>query len=310
MFETYSTSLNSLVSRANSTQTDAQEVNPDPYGYKPTFAVCILFLSLFGVSTFIHFCQAIAYRKWFFLYTAVFAGLIELAGWSGRLWSNQNLSNNNAFLIQIVCTIIAPTPLLAANFVILARIIKKLDDCYSRLGPRLYSRIFLSCDIIALVVQGAGGGIASGTVNQDVVNLGSHVMLAGIVFQLVVMICFMMLAMEFFYRYSSDLPIRKARIVKPVIISNRMEVLVYAGMFNTICLFIRAIYRTVELADGFDGEVIRTQWLFNFFDATMVVLAMFTYNFAHPGRLLEEDNDENDSESLRRLPMDDVALKA
>lgn len=101
----------------------------------------------------IHLCQAFMYRKWFFLYTAVFAGFIELAGWSGRLWSSQNVDNSDAFTIQyvifvlhctsyfdnlrrIICTIVAPTPLLAANFIILSRIIRKLGESYSRLSPR------------------------------------------------------------------------------------------------------------------------------------------------------------------------------
>lgn len=117
-----------------------------------------------------------------------------------------------SYLHRIVCTIIAPTPLLAANFVILARIIGKLGDSYSRLGPRLCrsfflyipdggitdsssdSRIFLSCvsiwsvllsplmhtafsqqDVIALVVQGGGGGIASGNnLPQSQINLVSR----------------------------------------------------------------------------------------------------------------------------------------
>ncbi|KAF5379569.1 hypothetical protein D9757_009263 [Collybiopsis confluens] len=305
MFDTY---FSFFVSRAESAQAQAQDVNPDPYGYRPTPAVCVLFLVLFGASTFIHFWQAIAYRKWFFLYTAVFAGLIELAGWSGRFWSSQNLSNGNAFLIQIVCTIIAPTPLLAANFIILARMIEKLGHSYSRLGPRLYSRIFLSCDIIALVVQGAGGGIASGHVSRSVLNLGSHIMLGGIIFQLGVMICFIFLATEYFWRYSRDRPIRTTQSLTPVIMSSKMELLVYAGMFNSGCLFIRSIYRTIELADGFDGKVIQTQWLFNLFDATMVVLAMFIYNFAHPGLLMVEDRDvtvdKNFNESQEYLPME------
>ncbi|KAE9404180.1 RTA1-domain-containing protein [Gymnopus androsaceus JB14] len=301
MLDTYLTSLTSFVSR-DSTTTQAQQVQQSPYGYTPTFAVCILFLTLFGVSSFVHLCQAIAYRKWFFLYTAVFAGLIELAGWSGRIWSSENVDNGNAFLIQIVCTIIAPTPLLAANFVILARIIRKLGDSYSRLGPRLYSRIFLSCDLVALVVQGGGGGIASGNnIPRAQLNLRKTFMRywQEFVFQLIVMICYMTLATEYFWRFSRQRPVRRATEIemrKPAVINDRLQLLIYALMFNTGCLFIRAIYRTIELADGFDGKVIQTQWLFNFFDATMVVFAMYTFNLAHPGRLLDEDDNSSFAE--------------
>ncbi|KAJ3927553.1 MAG: hypothetical protein NXY57DRAFT_1042324 [Lentinula lateritia] len=121
----------------------------DPYGYKPTLSICLLFLCLFGISS------PLFYRKWFFLYTAVLAGLVEILGWPGRLWSNQNLPNSTAFTMQITCTIMGPTPLLAANFIILAGIIRKIGDCYS---------------------QGGGGGIASAAKDTDTVNLvhGPH----------------------------------------------------------------------------------------------------------------------------------------
>jgi hypothetical protein len=69
---------------------------------------------------------------------------------------------------------------------------------------------------------------------------------------------------------------------------------------------LRAIYRTVELADGWNGKIISTQILFSTFlsrlfvnrahgkrffflvvlDGAMITLAMYTMNIAHPGLLL------------------------
>ncbi|KAJ4464586.1 RTA1 like protein-domain-containing protein [Lentinula lateritia] len=268
----------------------------DPFGYKPTLSICLLFLCLFGISSLIHFSQALCYRKWFFLYTAVLAGLVEILGWSGRLWSNQNLPNSTAFTMQITCTIMGPTALLAANFIILAGIIRKIGDCYCRLSPRLYSIIFLSCDFIALAVQGGGGGIASATSYSALNKQGAHIMLAGIVFQLVVIICYMVLAIEFFWRYSRGTPVLSgsgvvSKLSTKVAVDEQDRLMIYALILNTTCLFIRAIYRTIELTDGFHGKIIRTQWLFNVFDGAMIVLAMYAFNVAHPGRLLVEDKE-------------------
>ncbi|KAJ3899004.1 RTA1 like protein [Lentinula edodes] len=273
------------------------EVDLDPHGYKPTLSICILFLCLFGDSSLIHFSQALFYRKWFLLYTAVLAGLVEILGWSGRLWSNQNLPNSTVFTVQITCTIMGPTPLLAANFIILAGVIRKLGDCYCQLSPRLYSIIFLSCDFIALAVQGGGGGIASAAKDTaDTVNLGSHIMLGGIVFQLVVIICYVVLAIEFFWRYSRGRPVCSGSgvVSKPstkFAVDKHDRLMIYALILYTSCLFIRAIYRTIELTDGFHGKIIETQWLFNIFDGAMIVLAMYAFNVAHPGRLLVEDKE-------------------
>jgi len=62
-------------------------------------------------------------------------------------------------LSQAVNLVIAPTPLVAANFILLGRIIRRLGPQYSRLTPRRYTIIFVSCDIISLLVQAMGGGI-------------------------------------------------------------------------------------------------------------------------------------------------------
>jgi len=48
----------------------------------------------------------------------------------------------------------------------------------------------------------------------------------------------------------------------------------------------RSVYRTIELADGWNGRIISTEWYFNVFDATPIVLAMVAINIFHPGRLL------------------------
>ncbi|KAF5332063.1 hypothetical protein D9758_016252 [Tetrapyrgos nigripes] len=70
--------------------------------------------------------------------------------------------------------------------------------------------------------------------------------------------------------------------------------LTYALAVNTSLLFVRAIYRAAELADGIEGTIIHTQWPFVLFDGTMVVLAMFTYNAFHVGRPMDSEQEFND----------------
>ncbi|PPQ85349.1 hypothetical protein CVT25_000640, partial [Psilocybe cyanescens] len=84
----------------------------------------------------------------------------------------------------IICTIIAPTPLLAASFIIFGEVIKILSPKYSH----------LHLNVILLVVQGVGGGLVVSSDSPDSANMvnaltsqnlqGAHIMLSGIVFQL------------------------------------------------------------------------------------------------------------------------------
>ena len=150
----------------------------------PTGWVCIIFVVLFGISTckpllsladimmrpsrilttctlVAHLVEAIYFKLWWLLPTAVLAGLGEILGWSARYWSSLNDGIlQTPFLIQYVplslhcrlcswsdkcpllnvrisSTIIAPTPLLAAYFIIVGRLIVILGSQYSRLKPAL-----------------------------------------------------------------------------------------------------------------------------------------------------------------------------
>jgi hypothetical protein len=54
--------------------------------------------------TVLHFGQAIRFRMWWLLPTAVLAGLAEIIGWSGRLWSSKNPLSLDPYLMQYVVT--------------------------------------------------------------------------------------------------------------------------------------------------------------------------------------------------------------
>jgi len=190
-----------------------------------------------------------------------------------------------------VTLIIGPTPLVAANFILLGRIIRRLGPQYSRLTPRRYAIIFVSCDIIALLVQGAGGSIASGAQNSvSQANLGGHVALGGTIFQLVSIIAYCALAVEFLARYTWDRPVLRSVPVPSEVprgaMDKRLMRMLQAMLVMTIFILIRTIYRVIEFVSGWNGTVISTEWLFNVFDGTMITLAMFTLNLFHPGIFL------------------------
>ncbi|KAH9950370.1 RTA1 like protein [Amylocystis lapponica] len=304
---------------SNSTAVD----DNSPYHYVPLRSACIIFVVLFSISTAAHIFEALFFlrrRGWWLFPTVCLCGLGEIIGWSARLWSSINVLNGNAYLIQIITTIIAPTPLLAGIFIIFSQVIARLGERYSRLSPRNYSRIFLTFDIVALVIQAAGGGMADSDDYSTSVNVcisercvvaclihgdaqGGHIMLAGIAFQLASITIFCTCVSEFFYRYLKDKPLRRVQSstsvetltfgsTKPPMTSS-MQLMISGMLFTTLCLFIRAIYRTIELSDGFGSPIQTRQVLFNVLDGGMVTLAMYALNVFHPGFLLHpEDTDE------------------
>ncbi|KAJ7841200.1 RTA1-domain-containing protein [Mycena olivaceomarginata] len=269
------------------------DVEDSQYGYIPHEYVAIIFVVLFGISTILHIGQATYYRMWWLLPTACLCGLGELVGWSGRLWSSFSPSFSDPYMMQITSTIISPTPLIAVNFILLSWIVTRLGPCYARLTPIWYTILFLSCDILALVIQGAGGGIASSANTLSGANLGANIMLAGIVFQFAAIIAYSALAADFLRRIPCRPPHTKlkAMIAAPRILHARpLYPVRYPDTIQSLCslcsMHPRSIYRIIELSTGWHGRIIETEVYFNVLDGGMVILAIFTINFAHPGRLL------------------------
>ncbi|KAJ6622283.1 RTA1-like protein [Mycena sp. CBHHK59/15] len=267
--------------------TDVPTAQLSQYGYVPHESVAIIFLTLFGISTLLHIAQATYFRMWWLLPTACLCGAGELVGWSGRLWSSFSPELGDPFMMQITTTIISPTPLIAVNFILLSRIISRLGPCYSRLTPKWYTIIFVSCDIIALVIQGLGGGIASSAHTHSGAQLGANIMLGGIVFQFIAIIVYTTCATDFLWHYHRSAPVRPfISAAERGTLDTRLRLMISALAFSTLVLFIRSIYRMAELADGWNGRIITTEVYFNVLDGGMVILAIFTINIAHPGILL------------------------
>ncbi|KAJ7219802.1 RTA1 like protein-domain-containing protein [Mycena haematopus] len=293
--------LSQLAIRDNSTAV----ADDSQYGYTPQESVAILFLALFGISTVLHIGQATYFRTWWLLPTAVFCGIGELLGWSGRLWSSQNPTANTPFIIQICATIIAPTPLLAATFMIMSRIVGQLGTSYSWLTPKWYTILFLPCDLIALVVQGVGGGMASSASDLTGANQGANVMLGGIGFQFAVIIIFTILACDFSLRYMRKKPIPSRTTGTPRgPFTMRLKFMLAALAFSTTVLVVRSVYRLIELSGGWDGHVIRTEVYFNVLDGGMVTLAIFTLNFVHPGLFLQPAPSQVDHMAIKLQSID------
>lgn len=268
------------------------------YHYVPTRSVAYIFVILFGISTLAHVAQAIRSRMWWLFPTACLAGVGEIAGWVARLMSSYDVSDRTAFITQATATVLAPIPLVAANFIIFVRLVTRLGPAYSRLAARRYTVVFVSCDMISLFVQGGGGGLATRTDDPSKAKLGNDIILAGIIFQLIMLTLYSGLAIEYFVRYTQGRPIA-GRVEnngslsqnRKAVMTPKLKIMSIALGFNTLFLVIRAIYRTVELADGWGGRIISTELYFNILDGGMIVLAIYTFNFAHPGVMLAANDD-------------------
>ncbi|KAG2040871.1 RTA1 like protein-domain-containing protein [Suillus americanus] len=270
-----------------------EQASESLYNYVPTEWICIFFVVSYSISTAVHTGQALKYKLWWMIPTVTFAGIMEIFGWGARLWSSQNPELLMPYEMQLVGTVLAPTPLVAAIFVIFGRIINQLGPQFSRLVPYMYTVIFCSFDAVCLIVQAVGGALAAQAVNENKSpTLGGNIMLGGIAAQLFAIVVYICLAVEFFLRRKYNAPLHHQVIEfgkGQHSMSKEVQIMIYGMSFCTVCLFIRSVYRTVELADGWSGSVIANESYFNWLDGAFVTVAIYTLNVVHPGIYLKRD---------------------
>jgi len=278
-----------------------------PYNYIPTEWIGILFVVLYSLITAVHLFQAVRHKIWWLTFTFVLCGVGEIIGWIGRLWSStQELPlSQDPFLMQIVCTIIAPTFMTAGMFFVFGRIINMVGSEYSRLTPKVYGLVFVGADVVALVIQAVGGAKAASADTPDQSETGAKIMVAGIIIQMAAITLYIVVQAEYLFRVFTNKPVRSANtgagsekvegtsetpslatlVGKERITRNIGTMLIGMGI-AAVFIYIRSIYRTIELLDGWNGPIIADETLFNVLDGAMIFLALFTLSVFHPGRLL------------------------
>ena len=169
----------------------------------------------------------------------------------------------------------------------------------SRIEPHTYTRFFIPCDVLSLILQALGGGMASIASHENRSSAtGDHIMVAGLVLQsltlAIFIVCiFLQLCFELVLNrmqgISIDFAIRTVRHpdeLNPKFFglraSQRFRGCLAAISFATICIFIRSVYRVAELSEGWRGHLIRQQWLFVGLEGVMVAAAVLALNAFTP----------------------------
>lgn len=268
----------------------------------------IFFLAAFVVAFVAHFALMIPLRYWYFS-TALYLGCgCEFAGYIGRVASVGDYSNVNTFLLQFICLTLAPAFIAGGVYYLIGYLCLVYGPHFSPLRPRWYSYIFICCDVLSLVIQALGGGIAAVALNEHKSSdTGTHIMLAGIAFQVVSMSLFIVLYFWFLYRVHFGLEEKPyAPTLKNwwtvVIMNLKIEELdhmwdpntsyvrrrkwfrynQFAILFSILFVYIRCVYRVVELAQGWTGYLITHEEYVLTLDGMMILLASFTLLFLHP----------------------------
>lgn len=153
------------------------------------------------------------------------------------------------FQTQICCIIIAPTFICAAIYLTLKHVALALGPQLSRIQPRWYPRLFLPADLSCLIIQAIGGGVAAsaGRDKPDLVNSGNRLIISGVALQVVVLLIFGTMGLDYYIRVKKHLHNHGA---DPAALRVWRDAKFRRFMFAVVgayfAIFTRCIYRYVD----------------------------------------------------------------
>lgn len=282
-------------------------------GMVPNLAFNISLLAIWGVLLSLN--VSLVWMKQYWFSTAfICAGVLEVIGYAGRVWSHFNVFLMDPFLMQMVCLTIAPVFTMGGIYYQLAKLIEIYGHGFSLLpSPMAYSYIFIGFDIVSLVVQAAGGGVAgSDTATGTNSNTGDNIFIAGLALQVASMTIFIALMGHLYYKVYVQTRLDHTGTTRPTLslfkIPQTEIDYLYRQKFSdlrihpqrwvfhyfphaltlaVLTVFVRCCYRLAELITGWTGYLITHENYFVILDSLMMAIATVSMTLFHPGFAFE-----------------------
>lgn len=230
------------------------------YGYAPSLAASIIFIVIFAVATIIFVVQGWKYRRTWLAFSIVFSlgCAMEFVGYIARLMLNNDPFSGTGFKLSVVLLTFAPAFMSGGIYLLLKHVCLAFDAQFSRLRPKLYTWIFVSCDIVSIILQAAGGAISAIADDKELLDIGVDIMIAGLAFQVITLVTFAVLAFDFFWTVRKNV-----NLLKPSsqhLMSNRMfRLFIAAATISYTAILIRCVYRVAELSGGWGNPIMRKE---------------------------------------------------
>jgi hypothetical protein len=194
---------------------------------------------------------------------------VEAAGYGARVVAHYNINATLPYPIQSLFILLAPILFAASVYMYLGRIILALHSEEHCIVPaRWLTKIFVCGDIFCFLVQGSGGGLMSSAKTVSRMHLGEHVILGGLVLQIIIFIFFVTVAAVFHMRMLAP---PKAQGPHGGLPWQRLIL----GLYTVSMLIaIRNVVRAIEYGMGSKGYLLAHEWITYVFDAALMVMVL------------------------------------
>lgn len=280
------------------------------YGYSPSVGANTYAVAVFSICLLVNLGLGWRFRTWTYMIAMGLACATSIGGYAGRIAMHDN-PWSSAFELQIVLLTFSPAFNSAAIYLMLKHVVLRFGAEWSRIKPRFYTYTFIAADIFALVLQGAGGGIAAtADDDQDLLDAGDNIMITGIVLQVV--------TLAVFGAMITDYAIRRLRARAPLSAKasqtwydTKFRIFAVALVIIYTSVIIRCIYRIAEMAGGWRNSIMQDEGLFIGLDTALMTIATLLQSFVHPGiffsAMTEGQVEERSEKTARVLDGEDSA---
>ncbi|RCK66784.1 Sphingoid long-chain base transporter RSB1 [Candida viswanathii] len=287
--------------------------------YAPNIVYLTVYALIFGNYTL----MIIKSRYWWFNITFFIGYGMEFIGFLGRVLAVGRETDLSFYTMQSFCLTVAPAFIMGGIYFIFGQLVVVHGSEFSRLPPMWYSYFFITADVCTILIQGTGGGIASSNLTG---NAGTVIMIIGVASQVAAMSIFLFFWFEFlvrvYFRYSNRETARSSLTERNV--SNFMKLFLNLpstrgyrknyldesydptyrnirqnylfGWFPlaitvaVIAIYIRCVYRVVELAQGWNGYLMVHEVYLLVLDALMVTICGLVFIPFHPYWVFGKEN--------------------
>ncbi|ORY16187.1 RTA1 like protein-domain-containing protein [Clohesyomyces aquaticus] len=261
--------------------------------YRPSIAGNTIYLIAFAALLGAQLFYGIRKKTWSYMSAMIMGCLLEIIGYIGRIMLNQNPFIMNNFLVYLICLTIGPAFFTAGIYLCLSRVITAIGSDTSRLKPKMYTYIFVGFDLLSLILQAIGGALASTAKDSKGSKTGRNVMIAGLVSQVISMVIFFIFWGDFVLRTrlaktSGSLSRTQPPLYESLRSTKLFKLFQYSLFIATVLIFIRCVYRVIELQGGFNGHLANDEATFMIFEGPMIIIAVAALTFFHPGRVFDD----------------------
>jgi hypothetical protein len=147
---------------------------------------------------------------------------------------------------------------------------------YSLIRPRWITNTFVTGDVLSFFIQAGGAGILAKAKSASDTSLGEHIIVGGLIFQIVMFAVFMFVALHFNKRYKAS---------SPPASSVPWQGCLYMLYLTSLLIMGRNIFRVVQYVMGGTGYLLVNEWPTYVFDGAFMLLTMGWFYLRYPPQL-------------------------